>query len=206
MEAAESSHHFLSDGVVMLGFALGFVLLFRRLGLGATLGYLVAGVVIGPHVLSLVGDAEAMIGFAELGIVLLLFIVGLELAPARLWAMKREILGLGLVQVVLCGLALTAAIGLVTDFSWPAAIALGMPLALSSTAQVLPMLQSAGRLKTPFGERAFSILLFQDLSIIAMITVVAAMSRNPADSGGPVSLGVSLSRRAADRNRGRGHW
>ena len=192
MEAAESSHHFLSDGVVMLGFALGFVLLFRRLGLGATLGYLVAGVVIGPHVLSLVGDAEAMIGFAELGIVLLLFIVGLELAPARLWAMKREILGLGLVQVVLCGLALTAAIGLVTDFSWPAAIALGMPLALSSTAQVLPMLQSAGRLKTPFGERAFSILLFQDLSIIAMITVVAAMSRNPADSGGPPGWQLAL--------------
>jgi CPA2 family monovalent cation:H+ antiporter-2/glutathione-regulated potassium-efflux system protein KefB len=176
---------FLRDGVVMLGFGLGFVLLFRRLRLGATLGYLVAGAVIGPQVLGLTGDAEDKIAFAELGIVLLLFIVGLELAPQRLWKMKREIFGLGLVQVLLCGLALTAAIGLATQFTWTAALALGLPLALSSTAQVLPMLQSAGRLKTPFGERAFSILLFQDLSIIAMITVVAALSRNPADDTGP---------------------
>jgi glutathione-regulated potassium-efflux system protein KefB len=183
-EAAEATH-FLRDGVVMLGFALGFVLLFRRLRLGATLGYLVAGVVIGPQVLHLTGDAEGKIAFAELGIVLLLFIVGLELAPQRLWQMKREIFGLGLLQVLLCGAALTLAIGFATGFTWPAAIALGLPLALSSTAQVLPMLQSAGRLKTPFGERAFSILLFQDLSIIAMITVVAALSRNPADAGGP---------------------
>ena len=176
--------HFLRDGVVMLGFALGFVLLFRRLRLGATLGYLVAGAVIGPQVLHLTGDAEGKIAFAELGIVLLLFVVGLELAPQRLWRMKREIFGLGLVQVLLCGLAMTAAIGLSAGSAWAAALALGLPLALSSTAQVLPMLQSAGRLKTPFGERAFSILLFQDLSIIAMITVIAALSRNPADEPG----------------------
>jgi CPA2 family monovalent cation:H+ antiporter-2/glutathione-regulated potassium-efflux system protein KefB len=184
MEDAAASH-FLRDGVIMLGFALGFVLLFRRLRLGATLGYLVAGAVIGPQVLHLTGDAEGKIAFAEMGIVLLLFIVGLELAPQRLWKMKREIFGLGTLQVLLCGLALTAAIGLATQFTWTAALALGLPLALSSTAQVLPMLQSAGRLKTPFGERAFSILLFQDLSLIAMITVVAALSRNPADDAGP---------------------
>ena len=184
MEETGASH-FLRDGVVMLGFGLGFVLLFRRLRLGATLGYLVAGAVIGPQALRLTGDAEGKIAFAEMGIVLLLFIVGLELAPQRLWKMKREIFGLGLIQVVLCGLALTAAIGLATQFTWTAALALGLPLALSSTAQVLPMLQSAGRLKTPFGERAFSILLLQDLSIIAMITVVAALSRNPADDTGP---------------------
>ncbi len=185
MEDPAAASHFLRDGVIMLGFALGFVLLFRRLRLGATLGYLVAGAVIGPQVLHLTGDAEGKIAFAEMGIVLLLFIVGLELAPQRLWKMKREIFGLGLLQVLLCGLALTGAIGLTTGFTWTAALALGLPLALSSTAQVLPMLQSAGRLKTPFGERAFSILLFQDLSIIAMITVVAALSRNPADDAGP---------------------
>ncbi|MFA9201686.1 MAG: cation:proton antiporter, partial [Cypionkella sp.] len=158
--------HFLRDGVVMLGFALAFVLLFRRLGLGATLGYLVAGALIGPQVLGLVGEAESMIAFAELGIVLLLFVVGLELAPARLWRMRHEIFGLGLAQVLLCGAALTAAIGLVTGFTWAAALAIGLPLALSSTAQVLPMLQSSGRLRTPFGERAFSVLLFQDLALI----------------------------------------
>lgn len=175
----------LHDGFLLLGFALAFVLLFRRLGLGATLGYLVAGAVLGPYVLNLVGDAEQKLGFAELGITLLLFLVGLELDPARLWRMKRDILGLGLLQVTICGLAVAGAIMLTTSFSTAAALALGLPLALSSTAQVLPMLQSSGRMKTRFGERAFSILLFQDLSIIPLITIITALSRNPADAGGP---------------------
>jgi len=175
----------LRDGFLLLGFALAFVLVFRRLGLGATLGYLLAGAVVGPQALHLVGDAEGKLGFAELGITLLLFIVGLELNPARLWRMRREIFGLGLLQVALCGLAVAAMVALGLGFSWAAAIALGLPLALSSTAQVLPMLQSSGRLRTPFGERAFAILLFQDLSIIPLITIITALSRNPADAGGP---------------------
>ena len=183
---------FLRDGFLMLAFALPAVLLFRRLGLGATLGYLVAGAAIGPHVLGLVGDAEEMIGFAELGIVLLLFVVGLELKPERLWRMKRDILGLGLLQVILCGLAITGLILFAAPFSAAAAIALGLPLALSSTAQVLPMLQSAGRLRTPFGERAFAILLFQDLSLIPLLTIVAALSRNPADLEGPPGWQTAL--------------
>ena len=182
----------LRDGLLLLGFALAFVLLFRRLGLGATLGYLVAGAVVGPHVLGLIGDAEEMSGVGELGIVLLLFVVGLELNPARLWRLKREIFGLGLLQVAACGLAVTGVILLATNFTLAAALALGLPLALSSTAQVLPMLQSAGRLRTPFGERAFAILLFQDLSIIPLITIVAAMSRNPADVEGPPGWQVAL--------------
>ncbi len=179
-----STPSLLRDGVVLLGFGLVFVLLFRRLGLGATLGYLVAGAVVGPHVLGLVGDAESKMGIAELGITLLLFIVGLELNPARLWRMKEEIFGLGLLQVVACGLAISGIVWL-AHFSPTAALALGLPLALSSTAQVLPMLQSSGRMRTPFGERAFSILLFQDLSIVPLITIVAAMSRNPADAHAP---------------------
>jgi glutathione-regulated potassium-efflux system protein KefB len=174
----------LRDGVVLLGAGLVFVLLFRKLGLGATLGYLVAGAVVGPHVLGLVGDAEAKLGIAELGITLLLFLVGLELNPSRLWRMKEEIFGLGALQVVACGLAITGIVWL-AHFSPTAALALGLPLALSSTAQVLPMLQSSGRMRTPFGERAFSILLFQDLSIVPLITIVAAMSRNPADAHAP---------------------
>ena len=182
----------LRDGVLLLGAAVAFVLLFRRLGLGATLGYLVAGAVMGPYVLGLVGGAEAKIGIAELGIVLLLFVVGLELEPRRLWRMKGEIFGLGLAQVVLCGLALAAVIGLGTQFSWAAALALGLPLALSSTAQVLPMLQSAGRLRSPFGERAFAVLLFQDLSLIPLITIIAAMDRNPAVADGPPGWQLAL--------------
>ncbi|MES2045077.1 MAG: cation:proton antiporter [Pseudomonadota bacterium] len=175
----------LLDGVILLGSGLFFVLLFRKLGLGATLGYLVAGALVGPQMLGLVGGAEAKIGVAELGITLLLFIVGLELNPSRLWRLKQEIFGLGLMQVVFCGVAVSGVVWVATRFSMEAAFALGLPLALSSTAQVLPMLQSAGRLRTPFGERAFSILLFQDLSIVPLITIIAVMSRNPAAQSGP---------------------
>ncbi len=145
----------LRDGVPLLGFALVFVLLFRKLGLGATLGYLIAGALVGPQVLGLVGGAEAKMGIAELGIALLLFLVGLELSPSRLWRMRHDIFGFGTLQVVLCGLAVAGVVYLGRDFSFAAALALGLPLALSSTAQVLPMLQSAGRLRTPVGERAF---------------------------------------------------
>ena len=175
----------LSEAVVLLGFALVFVLLFRRIGLGQTLGFLVAGMLVGPQMLGLVGDAQDKLHVAELGIVLLLFVVGLELNPGRLWRMKQDIFALGALQVVLCGLVVAGLIWAATRSTLAAALALGLPLALSSTAQVLPMLQSAGRLRTPFGERAFAILLFQDLSIVPLITIVAAMSRNPADAAGP---------------------
>jgi CPA2 family monovalent cation:H+ antiporter-2/glutathione-regulated potassium-efflux system protein KefB len=187
----------LGDGVILLGFALFFVLLFRRLGLGATLGFLVAGALVGPQVLGLVQGGEAMLKIAEVGIVLLLFLVGLELNPGRLWRMRQDIFGFGLLQVALCGLAAAGLVWLATRSSAAACLALGLPLALSSTAQVLPLLQSAGRLRTPFGERAFSILLFQDLSIVPLITIVAAMSRNPADAGGPPGWQVALSTIAA---------
>lgn len=176
----------------LLGAGLVSVLAFRKMGLGATLGFLVAGAVVGPQVLGLVGDAETKLTFAELGITLLLFIVGLELSPARLWQLKRDIFGVGLLQVVLCGLAVTALVQFGAGFSWAAALALGLPLALSSTAQVLPMLQSAGRLRTPFGERTFSVLLFQDLSIVPLITIIAALSRNPADAAGPPGWQLGL--------------
>ena len=184
-EGHHASASLLSDGVILLGFALVFVLLFRRLGLGATLGYLVAGALVGPQLLGLVSGGETIVEIAEIGIVLLLFLVGLELNPSRLWRMRHDIFGFGLLQVVLCGLAASALVWVATTSTVAAALALGLPLALSSTAQVLPMLQSAGRLRTPFGERAFSILLFQDLSLVPLVTIIAAMSRNPEDLGGP---------------------
>ncbi len=175
----------LRDGVILLGSALVFVLLFRKLGLGATLGFLVAGAVVGPQVMGLVGNAEQKMGIAELGITLLLFLVGLELNPSRLWRMKQDIFALGALQVALSGVVVAGIVWIVAGFSPAAALAVGLPLALSSTAQVLPMLQSAGRMKTPFGERAFAILLFQDLSIVPMITIVAALSRAPAVADAP---------------------
>jgi CPA2 family monovalent cation:H+ antiporter-2 len=184
-EPVSATDVLLSDGVILLGAALLFVLLFRRLGLGATLGYLVAGALVGPHGLGLVGDGDSKMAIAEIGIVLLLFLVGLELNPTRLWRLKRDIFGLGVAQVVICGAVLAALIYVSTSFSWGAAIALGLPLALSSTAQVLPGLKSSGRINSPFGEKAFSILLMQDLAIVPLITIIASLSRNPADAGPP---------------------
>jgi CPA2 family monovalent cation:H+ antiporter-2/glutathione-regulated potassium-efflux system protein KefB len=191
-DALEAGTTLLHDAVVLLGFALVFVLVFRRLGLGATLGFLIAGAVTGPEVLNLVAGAQSKLHFAELGIVLLLFLVGLELNPSRLWRLRHDIFGFGLLQVLLCGAAISALVWLAAEPSPAAALALGLPLALSSTAQVLPLLQSAGRLRTPFGERAFSILLFQDLSIVPLITIIAALSRNPADAGGPPGWQLAL--------------
>ncbi|WP_254447462.1 monovalent cation:proton antiporter-2 (CPA2) family protein [Sphingomonas sp. ID1715] len=182
---AHGTASLVRDGFVMLGAALVLVLLFRRLGLGATLGYLLSGVLIGPEMLGLVGDPESKLGIAEIGIALLLFLIGLELSPSRLWRLKRDIFGFGLLQVVLCGVALTGFVYAITPLSLAAATAIGLPLALSSTAQVLPMLESAGRLRTPFGQRAFSVLLFQDLSIVPLITIVAALSRAPEAANAP---------------------
>ncbi|WP_299326616.1 monovalent cation:proton antiporter-2 (CPA2) family protein [Parasphingopyxis sp.] len=175
----------LLDGFILLGAALAFVLLFRRIGLGAVLGYLIAGIVVGPFGLGLIESGESILAVAEIGIVLLLFLVGLELAPARLWRLRRDIFGLGLLQVVVSGVAITGLVLAGTSFTVAAAIAIGMALALSSTAQVLPLLQSEGRLNTPLGERAFSVLLFQDLSIVPLLTLVAVLSRAPADPGAP---------------------
>ena len=169
----------------MLGAALVLVTIFRRLRLGATLGYIVAGALIGPQVLGLIKDPQQLTSVTDIGIALLLFIVGLELQPSRLWRLRKDIFGLGLAQVVLCGLAITALLYFALGISPEAALAIGLPLGLSSTAQVLPQLRSDNELNTPQGERAFSILLFQDLAIVPMITIIAAMSRVPPDPGTP---------------------
>ena len=192
-EAAETAGGvFLVDGALMLGAALLFVTLFRKLGLGATLGYIIGGAVIGPHALGLVQDAESVMSVSEIGIALLLFLIGLELNPSRLWRLRKDIFGLGLMQVLICGLVLSALIHLALGFSIPASLALGLPLGLSSTAQVLPMLRSSGQLNTPKGERAFSVLLFQDLSLVPLITVIAALSRAPADPNEPTGAMLAL--------------
>jgi len=184
-ETAQATTAILESGAIMLGAALLFVTIFRRLKLGATLGYIVAGALIGPQVLGLIEDPQQLTSVTEIGIALLLFIVGLELQPSRLWRLRKDIFGLGLAQVALCGIAISLFISLALGVSWEASLAIGLPLALSSTAQVLPMLRADNDLNTPQGERAFSILLFQDLSIIPLITIIAAMARVPPDPGAP---------------------
>ncbi len=182
----------LSEGVILLGAGLFAIILFRRLGLGAVLGYLVAGAAVGPYGMGIVGGGESKLAIAELGIALLLFLVGLELNPARLWRLKRDIFGLGMAQVVITGLILAGILMLATNFTVGAALALGLPLALSSTAQVLPGLKSSGRINSPFGERAFSVLLFQDLAIVPLITIIAALSRAAPDPDAPTGLMMAL--------------
>lgn len=169
----------LHDAVVYLAAAVVLVPLFVRFRLGAVLGYLAAGILIGPSVLGLVGNAEMTLQFAEFGIVLLLFVIGLELQPSRLWALRRDIFGLGAAQVLLCGLALTGLLLLLTSFTWQAALVVGLPLGLSSTALVMQLLNERQMAATPFGERSFAMLLFQDLAIVPMLTVVGALSRAP---------------------------
>ncbi|HWH18843.1 MAG TPA: cation:proton antiporter [Allosphingosinicella sp.] len=189
---AEAATIVLRDGVIILGAALLFVTIFRRLGLGATLGYLLAGALLGPSGMALVGRAEAILPIADLGIVMLLFLVGLELHPNRLWRLRQDIFGLGIMQVVLSGLAISALVYAATESSFATALALGLPLGLSSTAQVLPSLRSSGEINTPSGERAFSILLLQDLSIVPLITIIAAMSRAPPDPEVPPGWQLAL--------------
>jgi Kef-type K+ transport system membrane component KefB len=143
---------FLSGAAVFLGAAVVAVPIFKRLGLGSVIGYLAAGSVIGPFGLGLIEEAEGVLHFAEFGVVLLLFIIGLELKPSRLWVMRRDIFGLGLSQVVITGAVLTvllAAIGLELR---PALVA-GLGLSLSSTAFALQILEEKGTLNSPYGNR-----------------------------------------------------
>ena len=191
-QTAETASYVLESAAVMLGAAIIFVALFRKLRLGATLGYIVGGVVIGPHVLGLFLDPNSLSSITELGIALLLFLVGLELNPSRLWRLRKDIFGLGLAQVVICGLLLSLFINLALGLTPFASLAIGLPLALSSTAQVLPMLRADGDLNTPQGERAFSVLLLQDLSIVPLITIVVAMSRVAPDPNAPTGWTLAL--------------
>jgi len=191
-ETAQATTAILEGGALMLGAALVFVTLFRRLKLGATLGYIVAGALIGPQLLGLIEDPDQLASVSEIGIALLLFIVGLELRPGRLWRLRNDIFGLGLAQVVLCGLAISVLLHFTIGLSPEAALAIGLPLGLSSTAQVLPMLRADNELNTPQGERTFSILLFQDLSIVPLITIIAAMSRVPPDPATPTGWTLAL--------------
>jgi len=189
--AITTASSLLEGAAIMLGAALVSVTLFRKLKLGATLGYIVAGIVIGPQLLGLFDDADALMSISELGIALLLFLVGMELNPGRIWRLRKDLFGLGFAQVLLCGLALSLFVGLTLNISKEAALAIGLPLALSSTAQVLPMLRADGDLNTRQGERTFAMLLFQDLSIVPMITIVAAMSRVAPDPSQPVGWALA---------------
>lgn len=155
----------------------------RRLGLGSVLGYLIAGVVIGPYVLALVGsDIHEVMHFAELGVVMMLFLIGLEMEPAKLWRMRLPILGMGSLQVLTTG-GLLFGLALYLGLAWREALAIGFILALSSTAFVLQMLSEKGLLKTEGGRSAFSVLLFQDIAVIPMLALLPLLAGQAVSEG-----------------------
>jgi glutathione-regulated potassium-efflux system ancillary protein KefC len=172
----------LFNAFVYLLAAVVAVPLFKRLGLGSVLGYLVAGVVIGPWGVGLIVNVEDILHFAELGVVLLLFLVGLELDPKRLWTMRRPILGLGGLQVAVTG-AVLALVGMGLGLPWRHALIAGMGLALSSTALVLQILRERNLLPTPAGNAGFSILLFQDIAVVPMLALMPLLAAGPATVG-----------------------
>ena len=184
----------LLDIALFLAAAVLFVPLFKRLGLGAVLGYLAAGVCIGPWGLGLISDVESILHFSEFGVVLLLFVIGLELQPTRLWRLRSAVFGSGGLQVVLTTLAL-AGIAIAAGLTPVAALVAGFGLAMSSTAFVLQMLAERGELTTRHGRAAFAVLLFQDLSIIpflALVPVLALGNGVHASSGASTVASVAM--------------
>jgi len=183
----------LTESLVYLLAAVIAVPLSRRLGFGAILGYLAAGIIIGPFGLALVDDADHILHFAELGVVFLLFIVGLELKPSRLWVMRRMVFGLGTAQVIVSA-ALIAALAMAFGLDMNAAIVIGFILALSSTAFVLQMLAEKKQLGSSHGRAAFSILLFQDLAVIPLIAVLPLLGAGAAAGSGmsAVQIGAMI--------------
>ncbi|WP_207492832.1 monovalent cation:proton antiporter-2 (CPA2) family protein [Aridibaculum aurantiacum] len=165
-------HSFLFQAMIYLAAAVVFVPIARRLGLGSVLGYLFAGIIIGPAVLGFLGDGGAdIMHVAEFGVVMMLFIIGLELEPQLLWKLRTSILGLGELQVLVSA-AFIGAIAMALGLAWQPALAIGMTLSLSSTAMVLQTMQEKGLMKTVAGQSSFSVLLFQDIAVIPMLAIL----------------------------------
>ena len=182
----------ITETAIFLGAAVVAVPLAKRLGLGSVLGYLIAGAAIGPWGLRLVSDVDSILHFAEFGVVLLLFLIGLELQPGRLWTMRRPVFGLGGAQVltstVLLGVCVHA-----FGVPWQGALALGLAASLSSTAFALQIMSEKGHLTSRYGRAAFSVLLFQDIAAIPIIALVPLLGGGADMSGADIWIdGLSI--------------
>ncbi|WP_267530759.1 monovalent cation:proton antiporter-2 (CPA2) family protein [Acinetobacter oleivorans] len=163
--------------VVLLAAAVIAVPIFKRIGLGSVLGYLIAGLIIGPFGFAFFQDSTAILHIAELGIVMYLFVIGLEMQPSHLWSLRREIFGLGTLQIIICALALTG-VGLLFGFTWQVAFIGAAGFVLTSTAIVMQLLGDRGDLTQPHGQKIVAILLFEDLLIVPLLAIVAFMAPN----------------------------
>ncbi len=183
---------FLVAAVVILAVVAITVTITKRLGLGSILGYLVAGVVLGPSGIEITDDGQDLLHFTELGVVLLLFIIGLEMRPSKLWSMRRMVFGLGTMQVLVTG-AVLAGYAFTTGLTPKAAIIIGLGLALSSTAFVLQLLGETGEMGTPTGNAGFSILLLQDIAIVPLLMLVPVLAEaDMPGTGGAFWLEILL--------------
>jgi len=170
---------FLFQAMIYLAAAVVMVPIAKKIGLGSVLGYLIAGILIGPAVLSFVGkEGQDLMHFAEFGVVMMLFIIGLELEPELLWKLRKSIIGLGGLQVLLSAVII-GSIALFFGLPWQQALALGMILSLSSTAIVLQTLNEKGLMKTSAGQSSFSVLLFQDIAVIPMLAFFPLLATLP---------------------------
>ena len=173
--AVESHGPDLGAIVILLGSAVLAVPVFKRIGFGSVLGYLAAGLVIGPFGFRVFTEPEAILHVAELGVVMFLFIIGLEMQPSRLWSMRKEIFGLGLVQVLVCILLLSW-VGVALGYSPQVSLIAGTGFVLTSTAIVMQMLQERGDLAKAKGQRIISILLLEDLAIVPLLALGAFLA------------------------------
>ena len=173
---------FFFQALVYLSAAVVSVPIAKRIGLGSVLGYLIAGVIIGPAVLGLIGEGgQDIMHFAEFGVVMMLFVIGLELEPSLLWKMRNSILGLGGMQVLVTSI-LVAVAALIAGVPWQASIALGLTLSLSSTAIVLQTMKEKGLMKTDSGQSSFAVLLFQDIAVIPMLAIFPLLATQAVNS------------------------
>jgi len=177
---AEAQSTDLVQLVALLGAGVVAVPVFKRIGLGSVIGYLAAGIAIGPFGLGLFTDPQAILHVAELGVVMFLFVIGLEMRPSRLWGLRREIFGLGVAQVVVCGAVLTGA-GILAGLPPAASFVAGMGFVLTSTATVMQLLDERGETASPAGQRIVSILLLEDLSIVPLIAAVVLLGTSGGD-------------------------
>ncbi len=182
---------YLEQALIYIGAAVIAVPLAKRLGFGSVLGYLAAGIVIGPAVLGLIDDVDYILHFAELGVVFLLFIIGLELKPARLWVLRKQVFGLGTAQLVGSAIVL-GSIALLYGMSVDAAIVIGFGLGLSSTAFVLQLLAEQNKLASAYGRSAFSILLLQDLAVIPLLALIPLLAGGDEARIEPLQIAITV--------------
>ena len=189
------SSAFLQDALIYLAAAVVFVPIAKKLGMGSVLGYLIGGIIIGPFFLGFIGqEGKDIMHFAEFGVVMMLFLIGLELEPSHFWRMRRLILGVGLLQLGATTLLCFAALFMI-GFTWQAALACGLALSMSSTAIVMQTLKEKGLTKTESGRSSFAVLLFQDIAVIPILALLPllAMTGVKPPSGGQASLLAGLS-------------